>query len=246
MINSDLCIELNYKAIKLREKFGYDESSPIDIFSIAFDIPELTLVFCDLGDNLSGICYKYDKVIAINSSHSYGRCRFTLAHEFYHYYIEDNNNQVVCSISLSNNQSKNDKIADMFASFFLAPIKAFKDKTSNLTKEDIKEVDIIRLEQYFGMSRLAILYRLKMEKLIDNDWDKYTKNVILNAKKYGFDDNLYLKTSFGNKTFGKYLSLINELKEKDLISRGKEIELLLTAYRDDLIEGENGNSDSID
>src|SRR5690606_8010077 len=140
-----------------------------------------------------------------------------------------------------------EKLADMFASYFLAPYNAFKDKITNLNKESITEEDIIRLEQYFGMSRLAILYRLKLERLIDNNWDRFTNNVIANAQKLGYDDKLYKKTNYGNKTFGKYLYLVKDLTNRDLISKGKQIELLLTAFREDLLErGVNGDNSTVD
>lgn len=247
MIKSLELLELNYNALKLRKKFGLDDSSPIDIFAIANNIQELTLVFADLGKNLSGLCYKEDDMIVINSEQSYGRCRFTLAHEFFHYFIEDNKDKIVCSTTLSSNPTDDEKLADMFASYFLAPYNAFKDKIANLNKESITEEDIIRLEQYFGMSRLAILYRLKLERLIDNNWDRFTNNVIANAQKLGYDDKLYKKTNYGNKTFGKYLYLVKDLTNRDLISKGKQIELLLTAFREDLLErGVNGDNSTVD
>ena len=96
MNNSLNIIELDYKASKLRDKLGLDSSSPIDIFAVAGNISELTLVFYNLGKNISGICYKDVDMIAINSNQSYGRCRFTLAHEFYHYFVEEYQNKVIC------------------------------------------------------------------------------------------------------------------------------------------------------
>lgn len=238
-------IELDYQAKKLRKRLGLDESSPIDIFAVANNQPELTLIFYDLGNNISGLCYKDVDMIVINSNQSYGRCRFTLAHELYHYYIEIPEEKIICPNDLYN-KSDNEKLADMFASYFLAPFNAFKDKIEGLTSETITEEDIIRLEQYFGMSRLATLYRLKMEGVINNQWDKYTHNVICKVRSLGFDDKLYNKFNYGNVTFGRYLSLVKDLKEHDIISRGKEIELLLSAFRGDLIEGEVNEERSID
>ena len=238
MNNLQTLIELDYQATTLRKKLNLDESSPIDLFAVANNIPDLTLVFYELGDNISGICYKDIGMIAINSQQSYGRCRFTLAHEFYHYFIEQREEKIICSKSLSKESSHEEKLADMFASYFLAPYKAFKDKTSGLSNETITEEQIIRLEQYFGMSREATLYRLKLEGIIDNNWDRFKNNVIYNAKILGYDDKLYKRLYYSNITFGRYLSLVKELKNQDVISRGKEIELLLTAFRGDLIEGE--------
>lgn len=247
MYNYQTVLDLSYEATNLRKKLGLDESNPIDIFAVANNIKDLTLVFYDLGNNLSGLCYKDIDMIVINSNHSYGRCRFTLAHEFYHYFIENSKDKMICSKSLSNNPSKEEKRADMFASLFLAPYNAFKDKIKDLTKETISVEDIIKLEQYYGLSRLAILYRLKMEGLIDGDWDKYSKNVILQAVNLGYDDKLYQKINFHNKTYGKYISLVHELMDKNIISKGKQTELLLTAFRSDLLEGDlYSDTNSID
>ena len=86
-----------------------------------------------------------------------------------------------------------------------------------------------------------------MEGLIDGDWDKYSKNVILQAVNLGYDDKLYQKINFHNKTYGKYISLVHELMDKNIISKGKQTELLLTAFRSDLLEGDlYSDTNSID
>ena len=79
-------LELSTKAQELREKLGEDANSPIDIFSLANQIEGLTLVYYPLGKNISGMCVRDSEVrlIAINSTMSYGRQRFSLAHELYH------------------------------------------------------------------------------------------------------------------------------------------------------------------
>jgi hypothetical protein len=79
------------KALSLRKELGEDTTSPIDIFSLAHSIPQLTLVFYPMGEHLSGLCIKNDgyPVIAINSSMSVGRQRFSMAHELYHLYYDE-------------------------------------------------------------------------------------------------------------------------------------------------------------
>ena len=84
-------LDLSTKAQELREQLGEDANSPVDIFSLANQINGLTLVFHPLGENISGMCVRDNeiKLIAINSTMSYGRQRFSLAHELYHLYFDD-------------------------------------------------------------------------------------------------------------------------------------------------------------
>ena len=68
------------KVISLREEFGVDTKSPIDIFALLYKINYLTIVFYPMGDKLSGMCIRdqLNKVIAINSTMSIGRQRFSI------------------------------------------------------------------------------------------------------------------------------------------------------------------------
>lgn len=52
-----------------------------------------------MGDHLSGVCIKnYGKpVIAIISSMSIGRQRFSMAHELYHLFFDNNIHSIVCA-----------------------------------------------------------------------------------------------------------------------------------------------------
>lgn len=60
-------------------------------------------------------------VICINSKSSYGRQRFTLAHELYHILYENKMDRVICGMSLVGNKSDSEKEADQFASYLLMP-----------------------------------------------------------------------------------------------------------------------------
>ena len=76
-------IEINAKAVELRTRFGEDENSYVDVFSLANQIPDLTMMLYPMGEHISGVCIKSvgANVIAINSLMSYGRQRYSLAHE---------------------------------------------------------------------------------------------------------------------------------------------------------------------
>ena len=85
--------DLMTKAERLRKQFGEDNNSPIDIFSLAQGIETLTIVYYPLGNKISGMCIKGTEercTIALNSSMTLGRQRFSLAHEFYNLFYDNN------------------------------------------------------------------------------------------------------------------------------------------------------------
>ena len=174
-------LDLSTKAQELRESLGEDANSPVDIFSLVNQIDGLTLVFYPLGENISGICVRDNEIrlIAINSTMSYGRQRFSLAHELYHLYYDDESGFNVCSTKL-NPKSENEKCADQFASFFLAPYKSLRTAIKKLAgKSPLSIQHVIALEQYFGMSHLAMFWRLVSEGYISSDkLDDYSYGVI--------------------------------------------------------------------
>ncbi|MCR4673212.1 MAG: ImmA/IrrE family metallo-endopeptidase [Lachnospiraceae bacterium] len=235
-------LDLNTKAQELRELLGEDANSPVDIFSLVNQVQGLTLVFYPLGENISGICVRDRDVrlIAINSSMSYGRQRFSLAHELYHLCYDDESGFNVCSKKLDP-KSENERCADQFASYFLAPYKSLRTairKTAGESPLSMKHV--IALEQYFGMSHLAMLWRLVSEGLLTADaLDSYSCGVISAARSLGYDDKLYKPTpaELRKRTYGHYLKQVEELRQKDLVSPGKIDELLLDAFRDDIAFG---------
>ncbi len=238
-------LDINTKSQSLRRELGEDLESSIDIFSLAHTIPKLTLVYYPMGERISGMCIKNDgyPVIAINSAMSIGRQRFSLAHELYHLYFDDSEHSVVCAkkIGVGNDIEKS---ADQFASYFLMPSVALesfikKFKSDSVEKIGIKE--IVMLEQYFGVSRQTLLYRLVGDhKLLLEDAEKFREGVIISAVNLGYDYALYkpLPENKQYKTYGHYIEKAEELYEKDLVSTGKYEQLLLTAFRADLVYGE--------
>ena len=236
-------IDLNSKAVILRKKFGVDSFSPVDVFSLINGHDNITLVFYPMSDKISGMCVRVDKedtLIAINSALSYGRQRFTAAHELYHLFFQSNFRNVVCAKDIEGKKNDEEKNADTFASFFLIPDEALKVFISEGISEDetISIKNVVKIEQKFGMSRQATLCRLQSEGYITpemaNTWKTKVKQ---SARKFGFDDKLYLSTPQEKQYFttGSYLTIVEQLKEKGIISQGKYAELLLDAYRSDMV-----------
>ena len=235
-------LDLSTKAQELREMLGEDSNSPVDIFSLANQIDGLTLVFYPLGANISGMCVRDNeiKLIAINSTMSYGRQRFSLAHELYHLYFDDDSGFIVCSKGF-NPKGENERCANQFASYFLAPYKSLRAAIKKVAGDAMLSMQhVIALEQYFGMSHLAMLWRLVSEGYLSSGMlEDYSSGVMSMAGYLGYDDKLYKPTpaELQRRTYGHYLKQVDELRQKDLVSSGKIDELLLDAFRDDLAFG---------
>lgn len=237
-------LDLSTKALSLRKELGENTISPVDIFSLVHTIPQLTLVFYPMGDRISGICFKNDgnPVIAINSSMSVGRQRFSLAHELYHLYYDENKQSTVSATQIGTGDNI-EKAADQFASYFLMPPVALSEllrKIRGATKAQLGIRDIVKIEQYFGVSRQALLYRLIGDNILPHqEAEQFRQGVIASAVSLGYDDSLYkpLPEEKRYKTYGYYIEKAEELLQKDLISTGKYEQLLLAAFRADLVYG---------
>lgn len=238
-------IELNGEAVNLRKQFGVDSNSPIDIFSLIHNNDDLTIVFYPMSSQLSGICIRdgNNKIIGVNSTSTYGRQRFTIAHELYHLFFHEDFKSIACFTDLEMNKDPKEKEADMFASYFLAPYEALsyfiKDKLGK-EKQELNIEDVIKIEQNFGISRQAILWRLVNDGYLSTTKaDTMKTGIIVSARKLGYDDELYTPTPEDKQyaTFGKYIKLAEKLKNNDAISNGKYEEILLNGFRSDIVYG---------
>lgn len=239
--------EIDSMAVSFRRELGEDGMSPIDIFALAKTMEDLTIVCYPLGKNISGMCIKGEnsKLIAINSGMSLGRQRFSMAHEFFHLRFEPQMTKSVCSIAI-NGGDKREIEADKFASHFLLPSAALYEVLKDIKTVTLEKV--IWLEQHFGLSRQAMLYRLKEEDKIDSNlYNLMQKDVQYSAARLGYDTTLYKATPKENsmKTTGQYIRLAERLYNQDVISTGKYEEILLDAFRDDLVYGELEEGDEI-
>ncbi|PHS28846.1 MAG: hypothetical protein COA82_13275 [Alkaliphilus sp.] len=244
-------LELNSNAIKIRrELFNEDAFSPIDIFALISGLSNFTLVFHPMSERISGMCIreKDSNIIGINSSLSYGRQRFTAAHELYHIFFEKGLRRVICEKEINNKKSDSEKEADTFASYLLAPhdaLKAYIERNKLCDDHNWAIENIIRIGQFFQVSHQTVLYRLVSDEYIDETTsNRLRNNVIRQAIRLGYDDKLYKSSTEERKYFstGQYIKNVEELNNRELISKGKYEELLLDAFRADIVYdiGEEG------
>lgn len=240
---------LQRRALKIRDHFGVDDNSPMDLVTLVGADSDITLVFYPFKEEISGVCIKSAKLIAINSHSTLGRQAFSIAHELYHYFF-DGEKTSISYFDVPDN-SRVEKDANLFASYLLMPDSSFTRFCNKLTDEGSKNIelhDILEIEQYFRVSRNAVLVRLIQEEYITpEESEQYKTDIVKNAKKYGFDITLYLPTDINKpKTYGAYLKKALELKDSGLISDGKYEEYLLEAYRSDIVFDDNGEEDIYD
>ena len=76
-------IQLNNEAISLREEFGIDSHSPVDIFGLIASNRDMTVTFLPMSARISGLCiksddvksYRYQLIPDLRSAKIYGRPR---------------------------------------------------------------------------------------------------------------------------------------------------------------------------
>lgn len=237
--------ELSYRANELRNRFGEDVFSPINVFAILQAQENLTLVFYPFSERISGMCvivHGGEKLMAINSTQTLGRQRFTAAHELYHLFVQEKITRVICGTEIGGSRDEEEKNADCFASYFLAPNDALRNfiekKLFKGTPRPMTVEDVVRVEQYFRMSRQATLYRL-----VGDDWltlqfaNTLRHDIIASARRLGYGDELYVPAPKDRQYFssGSYIRLAKQLIDSDIISNGKHEEYLLDAYRSDIV-----------
>lgn len=254
--------KLMAQAAVLRKQLGEDDSSPVDVFSLVQELEGLTLVYYPMGEKLSGMCIKGQEgnnLIAINSAMTIGRQRFSMAHELYHLFF-DNCMMSVCGKRL-NYGKEVERSADMFASYFLMPEAALIEFAGRIienrhcddfsrcsgAKFDVETQltldDVIRIEQYFGISHQAAVYRLMHTSYLSSEEGTRLLNMSVRrrAEALGYSPALYLPLPAERQymTYGHYIKQSERLMERGLVSYGKYEELLLDAFRADLVYGDD-------
>ncbi len=217
------------EADKFRQDFGISNSDPIRLKSLLMKLGVIAL-FRPLSSEFSGMAVKVGdlRFMLINSNHSVGRQHFSICHELYHLYVQEEFTPHHSKASAFNRSDKIEYSADLFATYLLMPHSAIISLIPNeeLVKDKITLETILKIEHYFSCSRTALLYRLKEMNLISNsNFEEFKTGVIKSAKRYGYNDSLYMPGNEG-LTIGNYGPLAKHLFDKEKISEGHYAELM--------------------
>lgn len=214
---------------EFRSRVGVGATSPIDFDHILYKLKVLTL-FKPLSENFSGMAIKTEKkcFILINSRQSVGRQNFTLGHELYHLFVQEEFVPHRCTTGKFDQGSDQEYLADLFSANLLMPTDGLYAHIppKELGKNRISIGTLLSLEQIFKVSHTALMYRLLGMGLIDTEYlDKYKTDVINKAKMYGFDTTLY-EPGNHRKVIGDYAIIAEELFQEGKISESHFHELM--------------------
>ena len=215
-------LEAACQASRFRHELNEDATSPIDIFALTSSIESLSLFLYPLGNGISGMCIKAEDtaVVAINSTMSRGRQRFSLAHELYHYRYGKSGETAICSTRLSVSDTADvEQAADRFASYLLLPLGAYEDRLeeAKARKGKLELADLIWFEQQYGISHQTMLWRLTADGFITPVENLALKEgVKREARRLGYDTELYRiidAKDAERKILGHYVQMADKLFE---------------------------------
>lgn len=216
-------------AAKMRAQLQVSTNEPINAKTV-LRILGILAIYRPLSEALYGLSMKSAdgkwRFMLVNSNSTRGRQHFTIAHELYHLYFDENPHPHFCREGVTD---ETERSANIFARAFLMPkqgvIQSIPDK--EILSKDIKLTTILNLEALYGVSHTAMLVRLKELKLINNEKFDTFQNVRITteAALRGFDTDLYKKGNDG-LVIGDFGAKARELFEKEIISEGHYVELL--------------------
>lgn len=213
---------------EFRQHTGLSDSQPINLKSLLLKLNVLT-VYRPLSDTFYGMSLKSpagERFMLVNSNLPRGQQHYTIAHELYHLYIEENPAPHNCGADDCKTESE--QCADAFASIFLMPYTALLQMIpSEELKKGISLATVIRLEHYFSVSHQAVVERLFDTKFITRQerMALLSYPALRSAQEYGYDTSLYLPGN-ENLVIGDFGEKARKLYDEEKISEGHYRELL--------------------
>lgn len=220
------------KSIEFRSKHGISSSASINLESLLLKTG-VTSFFKPMSSDFSGMAVKSgdDRFMLINTSQNLGRQNFTIGHELYHLFVQENFiAEKTLKAGVFNKMDPEEFKADLFSSFFLMPTEGIyslvPDEEIANSKESVSLDTVIKLEQYFQVSRSAMVYRLNNLGLLKNSKvSDYRTGIIRSAARRGYDTRLYQETN-DTRFLGLYGDLAHHLMENEKISEGDYYSLM--------------------
>lgn len=227
-------LNLELQANEFRQKNGLNPTEAIRLKSLLQKNNILT-VYLPLADDFSGMAVKLTnsdnpkRFLLINCNHTIGKQHFTICHEFYHLFFQENFKSEKGGAGAFNKKGDPEEYkADIFATFLLLPtnglLQMIPDEERIKNKISLKT--ILKIEHFYACSRSALLNRLLSMKLIDNSlFSTLNTDIIKNATLYGYNPDLYQP---GNKgiVIGDYGQIARELFDKGFVSESSYLSLL--------------------
>ncbi|ATL46998.1 transcriptional regulator [Chitinophaga caeni] len=214
---------LEFRANKFREEHGLTPTEPADVYKLLARLNVIT-VFKEITGNFSGMAVKNGtgNFMMVNSNDILARQHFTIGHELYHLIIQENFKNRICEVGTFDKKDSEEYNADWFASYLLMPEGGIFEllPREELSLNKISLNTIVKMEQYFGVSRAALLNRLMFIDLVSKakkDELQTTGSIKRSALLMGYSSELYENGNAG-KVIGDYGEKAKKLYDKELIS----------------------------
>lgn len=217
-------------ARKLRSDLRVANGEPLNVKTVLRQLNVMT-VFRPLSDKLWGLSLKSqnggERFMLVNSNSTRGCQHFTVAHELFHLYYDENPTPHFCGQESASNPSE--RSANMFASALLMPLEGLclAIPEDELIARNVSVETALRLEYLFGVSHATLVLRLKELKLITPDCGNSLLALTISreAALRGYDGYLYRNGNEG-LVIGDFGTMAKRLYDEDRISEGHFLTLL--------------------
>ena len=220
-------------ALKMRAEVGVNPSEPIHTKTLLRKLGVMVM-YRPLSERACGLSMRSAdgkmKFMLINSNNSRGRQHFTICHELFHLYYDEEPKPHVCGAP-GMEKDPSEINANAFASALLLPPSGV---LAQIPPEEIKirrvtMATMLRLEQLFGVSHQSLCYCLRHMRLLTEDELQVhleeSKSIQQIAAEYGCDTSLY-KSGNEGVVIGDFGEKARRLFDMERISEGHYVELL--------------------
>lgn len=217
-------------ASKMRNMLRVANGEPLHMKTVLRQLNVITL-YRPLSESLWGLSLKSPdgkgRFILVNSNSTRGRQHFTIAHELFHLFFDENPTSHFCSQTSESVPSE--RSANMFASALLMPREGLCQNipSKELMAKRVSVVTVLRLEHLYGVSHSTMVVRLKELKLISQECIDLLLGLTITreAALRGYDGDLYKRGNEG-LVIGDFGTLARQLYDSEKISEGHYQNLL--------------------
>ncbi len=228
--NRILQLEAEKNASDFRSRYGLSGHEPINLISFLIKNNVIT-AFKPLSDSISGMAIKSGEIrfMLVNENNIVGRQNFTIGHELYHLFLQENFTSRTCTTGSFDKQiDLEEQQADLFSASLLLPKSGVMQLISSKEIEsEVSEESLFRLQHYFGVSFKCLIFRLVEFGLVPKShFDKYKEGTKGIARKLGYDVSLLYENTTSNRVVGNYGEIASTLYNDEKISESFYLELL--------------------
>ena len=220
-------------ALKMRAQAGLNPFEPIHTKTLLRKLGVM-VIYRPLSEKACGLSMRSadgsGKFMLINSNNSRGRQHFTICHELFHLFYDEEPKPHICGTPWMEREPAEIN-ANAFASALLLPQAGVLESipSEEIMNRRITTATMLRVEQLFGVSHQSLCYCLRHLRLLTEEElqthleeSKVIQDI---ATEYGYDLSLYQPGNEG-VVIGDFGEKARLLFEQERISEGHYVELL--------------------